>query len=108
MLGRAWVRGYWIACGKVGVDSIPFPEFAVYHDPFFDLFPNPFRVLVLSIRQSSAQLFTQEIKWYEFHTKIGTFHTGHTKSKPNIRSMVNRLSFCKHRRPKLLHADRAN
>ena len=23
-----------------GVDSVPIPEFAVYHDPFFDLFPN--------------------------------------------------------------------
>ena len=32
----------------IGVDSVRFPEFAVYHDPFFDPFPNPFRVLVLS------------------------------------------------------------
>ena len=28
--------------------SVPFPEFAVYHDPFFDPFPNSLRVLVLS------------------------------------------------------------
>ena len=33
---------------KVGLDSVPIPEFAVYHDPFFDPFPNPFCVLVLS------------------------------------------------------------
>ena len=33
---------------KVGVDSIPIPKFAVYHDPFFDPFPNPLCVLVLS------------------------------------------------------------
>ena len=33
---------------KVGLDSVPIPEFAVYHDLFFDPFPNPFCVLVLS------------------------------------------------------------
>ena len=33
---------------KVGLDSVPIPQFAVYHNPFFDPFPNPFRVLVLS------------------------------------------------------------
>ena len=33
----------------IGLDSVSIPEFAVYHDPFFDPFSNPFHVLVLSI-----------------------------------------------------------
>ena len=33
---------------EVGVDFVPIPEFAVNYKPFFDLFANPFRVLVLS------------------------------------------------------------
>ena len=33
---------------KVGLDSVTISEFAVYHDPFFDPFSNPFCVLVLS------------------------------------------------------------
>ena len=43
--------------GKVGLDSVPIPEFAVYHDLFFDPFPNPFRVLVLSFKKRTFGLF---------------------------------------------------
>lgn len=33
---------------KVGLDSVPIPEFGLNHNPFFDPFPSSFRVLVPS------------------------------------------------------------
>ena len=37
------------ARSKAGLDSVLIPEFAVYHDPFFDPFPTPFCALVQSV-----------------------------------------------------------
>ena len=36
---------------KVGLDSVPIPEFGLNHDLFFDPFPSPFRVLVPSPKE---------------------------------------------------------
>ena len=50
---------------KFGLDSVPIPEFAVYHDPFIDQFPDPFHVLVLS--ESLSENLLQPISTQTVH-----------------------------------------